>query len=101
MAARTSAQSATERAMGPILSILQARAIAPWRLTRPNVGRSPVTPHCVQGETIDPQVSVPMAKPTNPAAVAAADPADDPLDPSARFQGVRVCPPNHTSPQAS
>ncbi len=55
--------------------------MAPARLTLPKVGLSPVTPHLLEGETIDPSVSVPMAKPTNPAEVAAADPADDPLDP--------------------
>ena len=47
-------------------------AIAPVRLTRENVGRSPVVPQCMHGETIEPSVSVPMAKPTRPAAVAAA-----------------------------
>src|SRR5690348_6000761 len=42
-----------------------------------------------------------MANPTRPAATAAADPAEDPLDPWARFQGLRVVPPNQMSPQAS
>ena len=43
--------------------------MAPWRLTRPKVGRSPVTPQRVEGDTIEPQVSLPIAKPTSPAAV--------------------------------
>jgi len=47
-----------------------------------------------------PQVSVPMAKGTSPADTAAADPADEPLDPCSRFQGLRVLPPYHTSPMA-
>jgi hypothetical protein len=55
--------------------------MAPALLTLPNVGLSPVTPHLVQGETIDPQVSVPIEKATRPADVADADPAEDPLDP--------------------
>ncbi len=55
----------------------------------------------VQGETIDPRVSLPMAKPTAPAAVAADEPADEPLEPCSGFHGLRVMPPNQTSPHAS
>ncbi len=100
MASKTSAQSSTLRAMAPILSMLQLRAMAPARLTRPKVGRRPVTPQRVLGETMLPQVSVPMAKGTSPAATADAEPADEPLDPCSRFQGLRVMPPYHTSPMA-
>ena len=50
--------------MGPTLSIVQQSAIAPARLTRPNVGRKPVTPQRVLGEMIDPRVSVPSEKAT-------------------------------------
>src|SRR5437762_7865118 len=101
MAPKTRAQSSTERAIGPILSMLQERAMQPWRLTLPNVGRKPVAPQRVQGETILPSVSLPSAKPTSPAAVAAAEPADEPLDPSLGFQGFRVMPPNQRSPCAN
>src|SRR5690606_2721900 len=101
MAWNTSAQSSTERQIGPILSMLQDSAIAPWRLTRPYVGRSPVAPHRVDGETMEPCVSVPILKPTSPATVAAAEPADEPLEPCSRFHGFLVCPPNHWSPIAS
>jgi hypothetical protein len=38
----------------------------PYGLTRPYVGRSPVTPHVDAGDTIDPFVSVPTAKPRGP-----------------------------------
>jgi hypothetical protein len=100
-AAKTSAQSSAERAIGPSLSMLQASAIAPCRLMRPKVGRSPVAPQRVQGETMLPQVSDPSAKPTSPAAVADAEPAEEPLDPCSRFHGFFVVPPNQTSPQAS
>ncbi len=86
--------------MGPILSIDHDRAIAPWRLTRPKVGRSPVAPQRVHGDRIEPRVSVPMAKPTSPAATADAGPAEEPLEPSSGFHGLRVVPPNHTSPLA-
>src|SRR6185503_2924771 len=90
--------------MGPILSMVQLKPIAPKRLTRPYVGRSPVTPHLEDGETIEPSVSVPIEKPTRPAAVAAAGPADEPLEPvcaSSICQGFLVTPANHRAPCAS
>ena len=37
---------------------------------------------------------------TRPAATAAAEPADEPLEPCSGFHGLRVLPPNQTSPQA-
>jgi hypothetical protein len=52
--------------------------MAPARLTRPKVGLTPVTPQRVLGETMEPRVSVPMENPTRPAAVAEAEPAEDP-----------------------
>src|SRR5215467_2533453 len=81
--------------------MVQERAMAPVRGTRPKVGRKPVVPQRVEGEEIDPSVSEPMAKATQPAAVAEADPADDPLEPCFVFQGLRVIPPNHLSPCAN
>src|SRR6516162_5381931 len=101
MASSTRAVSSTDRQIGPSLSMLQESAMAPVRGTRPNVGRSPVVPHRVLGDEIDPSVSEPMAKATHPAAVAEAEPADDPLDPCAGFQGLRVLPPNQRSSMAS
>jgi len=50
-------------------------------LTPPYVGLNPLTPHLVDGEIIDPSVSVPIENPTSPAAVAEAEPAEDPLEP--------------------
>ena len=47
---------------------------------------------------MDPRVSVPIEKAQSPAAVADAEPALDPLDPSSTFQGFRVLPPNQMSP---
>ena len=73
----------------------------PCRLTRPKVGRRPDAPQARQGETMLPSVSLPMAKPTSPAATAEAEPADDPLEPVRGSQGLRVRPPNHWSPIAS
>src|SRR5262245_1415861 len=87
--------------MGPSLSMVQASVMHPCRLTRPNVGRSPLAPQRVHGEMMLPKVSLPMANPTSPATAADAEPADDPLDPSFTYHGLRVCPPNHWSPWAS
>src|SRR3954468_12535293 len=95
------AQSSTERQSGPSLSIDQESAIAPVRGMRPNVGRNPVAPQRVLGNEIEPSVSDPMANATQPAAVADAEPADDPLEPCSTFHGLRVMPPNQTSPIAS
>ena len=50
------------------------------------------------GEVIEPSVSVPIENPQSPAAVAEAEPALDPLDPSFRLNGFRVLPPNQMSP---
>src|SRR5262245_22893499 len=89
------------RHSGPILSMLGHRVMQPCRLTRPNVGRSPLVPHTREGDTMLPSVSLPMPKPTSPAAVAQAEPAEEPLEPSFGFHGLRVMPPNHRSPIAS
>src|SRR5262245_49372746 len=81
--------------------MLHDKAIAPVRGTRPKVGRRPVAPLRVDGETIEPSVSLPIAKATRPATVAAPGPADEPLLPWSSFQGLRVLPPYQTSPCAS
>src|SRR5579864_7832894 len=94
------AVSSTPRQMGPSLSMVQESAIAPVRGTNPNVGRRPVVPQRVEGDEMEPSVSDPMANATQPAAVAEADPADDPLEPCPVFHGLRVMPPNHLSPWA-
>jgi hypothetical protein len=91
------AVSSTDRQMGPTLSRLPQSAIPPARETRPNVGRSPVVPQRCDGEVIEPSVSVPIEKAQSPAAVAEAEPALDPLEPSLRFQGLRVTPPYQMS----
>src|SRR5438874_5886918 len=81
--------------------MLQESAIAPVLGTRPNEGRSPVHPQRVEGDEIEPSVSEPMLKATQPAAVADAGPAEEPLEPWWVFHGLRVMPPNQTSPSAS
>src|SRR5579864_937033 len=74
---KTIAASSTVRVIGPTRSCDHARTIPPSRLTRPNVGRSALNPHRVVGETIEPEVSVPIPNATQPAAVADAGPADE------------------------
>ena len=101
IACNTRAAPSADRHMGPILSSVVPAAITPCRLTRPKVGRRPTTPHCSDGPRMEPPVSVPMANPTKPAAVAAPDPAEDPLEPTSRFHGLLVLPPNQRSPKAS
>ena len=56
------------------------------------MGRKPDSPQFVAGVRIEPEVSEPMAKPTRPAAVAAAEPIEDPPLQWSRFQGVRPGP---------
>src|SRR5208283_4265814 len=97
----TSIVSSTPRVIGPSLSSDQHSVIAPVRGTRPNVGRSPVTPQRIDGLTMLPPVSLPMAKPTSPAAVADPGPALEPDDPSSNSHGFIVCPPNQISFSAS
>src|SRR5215469_10453324 len=87
--------------MGPSLSRDQHKVIAPVRGTRPYVGRSPVIPQRMLGLTMLPPVSLPMAKPTRPAAVAAPGPALEPEEPSSSSQGFMVWPPNQMSFSAS
>jgi len=78
MASSTRPQSSAVSASGPSLSSVQQSAIAPWRLTRPYVGRSPVTLHSVAGARIEPHVSEPIANGTSPAPTAEPEPLDEP-----------------------
>ena len=50
---------------------------------------------------MEPSVSVPSEKPTSPAAVADAEPAEEPLEVRSVFHGVFVIPLNHSPPCAS
>src|SRR5438067_13062907 len=87
MACSTSIASSTVRVIGPSLSSDQQSVIAPVRGTRPNVGRSPVIPHRIAGDTMLPPVSLPIENATSAAAVAAPGPALDPDAPSSTSQG--------------
>src|SRR5579863_4322338 len=80
------------RQMGPILSSDQHSCMQPYRLTRPYVGLSPAAPQTLQGVMRLPVVSVPIEKPTSPAAAATAGPDDEPAAFWRGFQGLRVMP---------
>src|SRR3989344_6947688 len=76
------AQSSTVFPIGPGLSVDEAIAITPYRLTRPYVGFNPTTPHQEAGCRIDPAVSVPIAATQRFAATEAALP---PLEPPGEY----------------
>src|SRR5579884_1594630 len=93
----TASASRAERHIGPSLSEVHINAMAPCRLTRPYVGRRPLTPQNAAGTMMEPLVSEPIAKPTSPAATAAPGPLDEPPLQYARFHGVRPGPVNEAS----
>src|SRR5436190_14966397 len=68
---------------------------------KPKVGLRQIVPLRVYSDDMEPKVSEPMLKATQPAAVAEAGPAEEPLEPCAGFHGLRVRPPYHLSPWAS
>src|ERR1041385_5266134 len=72
------AASATVRAMGPAVSWLWAMGMTPARLTRPSVGLMPTIEQQVEGDTMEPSVSVPMAAAHRLAATATPEPELDP-----------------------
>src|SRR5882672_10130361 len=84
------AASSTDRANGPIWSRLDAKAISPYRLTRPYVGFIPTTPHSAAGWRMEPPVSVPSEMMASPAATAAALPPELPPGTRSRSQGLWV-----------
>jgi hypothetical protein len=66
------------RAIGPAVSWLCAIGTMPVRLTRPSVGLIPTSALFVDGDTMEPSVSVPIAAAARFAAIAAPDPELDP-----------------------
>src|SRR5260370_42611732 len=74
--------------------------MTPDRLTRPSVGLIPTMPQQVDGETIDPSVSVPMATAQRLAATATAEAEPDPDGGRSGAYRVRPCPPRPLPPLA-
>ena len=78
MAPSSSAASRTERAIGPAVSCVSEIGTMPARLTRPTVGLMPTMPFAVDGQTMEPSVSVPMAAAARLAETAAPEPELEP-----------------------
>ena len=78
IAVSRTAASATETAIGPAVSWTGDSGTMPVLLTRPAVGLMPTTPQALDGETIEPSVSVPTASAASPAETPAADPELEP-----------------------
>src|SRR5215831_12546666 len=95
---RSAAASATEVAIGPAVSCASDSGTMPARLTRPRVGLTPTTPQALDGETIEPSVSVPTASGARPAETPAADPELDPDGDRSSAYGFAVCPPSVDQP---
>src|SRR5260370_36759075 len=80
MTPSTIAQSSALRAIGPTWSSDSASAKTPARLTRPQLGLSPLRPLTVDGNRIEPPVSEPSEAKQSPAAVATPEAEDDAPD---------------------
>src|SRR5262245_33814232 len=92
MPSSSAAASATVRAIGPAVSWLCAIGTMPVRLSSPSVGLMPTSPFALDGDTIEPSVSVPTAAAARLAAIAAPDPELDPDGLRSRAYGLFVCP---------
>jgi hypothetical protein len=78
MALKRMAASRTLRAIGPAVSWLWAIGMIPERLTSPSVGLTPTMPFAEEGHTIEPSVSVPIARVQRFAETATPEPELDP-----------------------
>src|SRR5436305_1266767 len=84
--------------MGPAVSWLTEIGMIPARLISPTVGLIPTTPHTVEGEMIEPLVSVPTATAHKLAATPAADPELEPEGFRSSAYGFFVSPPRPLQP---
>src|SRR5690606_11437935 len=78
------------RAMIPSVSSPWHRTLMPTVLIAPKVGLNAVTPQKLAGRMIEPDVCVPNARGTMPAATAAQEPDDEPPGVCAGLCGLRV-----------
>src|SRR6185369_11472224 len=90
MVRRTMTASFTVFVSGPMWSSDDAKAINPYRETRPYVGINPTNPQKAAGWRIDPPVSEPRVATAMSAATAAAEPPDDPPGTRLRSRGFRT-----------
>src|SRR5699024_3817583 len=90
--ASSSTTSATERAIGPIVSLVRDNGTTPPVGYLPTVGRKPTSPHNEAGCRTDPPVSAPSPAGTIPAATAVAVPPLLPPAISLGSYGLRAGP---------
>src|ERR687895_2229659 len=86
------AQSETVREMGPMVSMDQQAPSTPYRLTRPQVGRSPTRPQLAAGPRMEPPVSSPREVAQRKVAVAAPEPVLEVPGLRSRSHGLRAGP---------
>src|SRR5258707_7324634 len=98
MAPSSAAASATVRAIGPAVSWLCAIGTIPLRLRSPSVGLIHTSELLLDGDTIDPSVSVPTAAAARFAAAATPEPELEPDGLRSRAYGFFVCPPRPLQP---
>ena len=92
------AASRTVRVMGPAVSWDEAIGMIPALLTSPTVGLTPTNPLTLEGDVIDPSVSVPMAAMQRFADTAAPEPELEPDGFRSSAYGFRVSPPRPDQP---
>jgi hypothetical protein len=92
------AASRTLRLIGPAVSWLWAMGMIPARLTSPSVGLRPTMPFAEDGQTIEPSVSVPMARAQRFAATAPPEPELEPQGLRSSTYGFFACPPRALHP---
>src|SRR5262249_62106046 len=80
------------RAIGRRVSWLAAIGMTPERLTRPIVGLTPTRPLQLDGETIEPSVSLPIAAAHRLEAAATPEPLLQPDGVRSRAEGLRPWP---------
>ena len=84
--------------MGPAVSWLWAIGMIPARLTSPSVGLIPTRPLAVEGHTIEPSVSVPIAAAHRFAETADPEPELEPQGLRSSAYGLRHWPPRPLHP---
>src|SRR5215471_1502172 len=98
-AVRRIAASVTVRHIGPAVSWVCEMGMIPDRLTSPTVGLMPTRQQLLEGETIEPSVSLPTATAQRLAAAAAPEPDEEPDALRSSAYGLRHCPPRPLQPE--
>src|SRR5262245_19245897 len=98
MAVSRTAASATVRVIGPAVSCVWEIGMMPVRETRPTVGLKPTSAQLLDGDTIEPSVSVPIVRAQRLAAAAVPEPELEPEGSRSRAYGLTTCPPRPLHP---